>query len=103
MTNVIIIYKNDFISNIEIRGHALSAQYGRDTICAGISTVVFGICNALEELTDYDESQIKFEEELIVIPNISNNKEIQLICEVLIVQLKTIEQSYPKYIEISFH
>lgn len=102
MTSVIIIRNNNFISNIEIKGHALSAQYGSDTVCAGISTVVFGFCNALAELTSYNEDQINFKEELIVIPNISNYKEIQLICEVLIVQLKTIEQSYPKYIEISF-
>ena len=102
MTNVKIIKKDDTISYIEIKGHALSAQYGHDVVCAGISTVVFGICNALEELTDYDESQIIFEDGLIAIPNILDNETVQLICKVLIVELKTIHQSYPKYIEISY-
>ncbi len=97
------IFKNDsFISQIEIRGHALSGKYNEDIVCAGISSVVFGICNALEQLSVYNENQIVFEDELIKIPNITNQKEVQLICKTLIVQLQTIKRSYPKYIDISF-
>ncbi|MDF2700294.1 MAG: hypothetical protein K0Q49_1852 [Haloplasmataceae bacterium] len=102
MTNVIIFKQNNFITHIEVKGHALSEESGRDVVCAGISTVITGICNALAELTDYDEKQITIKKGLVVIPNISEDEKIQFICEVLIVQLKMIEVSYPKYIEISY-
>lgn len=101
MTKVTILKCGNFISNIEIKGHALSSEYGKDVVCAGISTVITGICNSLEELTDYNVNQITIKSGHVIIPNINKDEKIQLICEVMIVQLKMIEQSYPKYIEIS--
>ncbi|NLC95173.1 MAG: ribosomal-processing cysteine protease Prp [Bacilli bacterium] len=102
MTKVVIRKKNDLIKDIEIKGHAFSGPYNQDIVCAGISSIVFGTCNALAELSNYDEEQIIFKDALIKIPNISEDKETQLICQVMIVQLKTIEQSYPQYIEIAY-
>ncbi|NLG81724.1 MAG: ribosomal-processing cysteine protease Prp [Bacilli bacterium] len=102
MTKVTIKKKDDLITDIEIKGHALSGPYNQDLVCAGISSIVFGTCNALAELSSYDEDQIGFIDGLIRIPNISEDSETQLICQVMIVQLKTIEQSYPQYIEIAY-
>lgn len=102
MTKVTIKKNASFISDIEIKGHALSGKYNEDIVCAGISSIVFGIINALEELTNYDTNYIIFEEDMIKVPYLSEDKEVQLICEVMIVQLQTIAESYPKYIEISF-
>jgi hypothetical protein len=102
MTNVKVTRNDHLISDIEIKGHALSGRYNKDIVCAGISSVVFGICNALNELSSYNEELIIFKDEMIKISDISNDKNVQLICEVLIVQLETIKRSYPKYIEISF-
>lgn len=101
MTKVKVVKRGKIISYIEVEGHALSAKYGKDLVCAGISAVIFGICNSLEDLTDYDESQIIFKEGLIALPNLLDDEKVQLICETLITQLRTIEKSYPKYIEIS--
>ncbi len=102
MTHVTVKKANGYISEIEIKGHALSGKYNHDIVCAGISTVVFGICNSLEELSTYDTNQIIFQDDMIKIPNLIDQKDIQIICEVMIVQLQTIQRSYPKYIEISF-
>lgn len=102
MTHVTITKENNLITEIEIKGHALSGKYNEDIVCAGISSVVFGICNALTSLTDYNEDLIIFADGYIKIPHLTNDNNIQLICEVLIVQLKTIKQSYPKYIDIAF-
>jgi uncharacterized protein YsxB (DUF464 family) len=100
MTNVIIRKKEDLIFEIEVNGHAMSAQYGNDVVCAGISSVVFGACNSLDELSNYNTEQILVEDGKVLIPNLAKEKNVQLICQVLIVQLKTIERSYPKYISI---
>jgi|SRR5690554_1042036 len=102
MTKITISKKDNYIVEIEIKGHALSAKYNEDIVCAGISSVVFGICNALTKLTNYNENLIIFQDSLIRLSQISNEKDVQLICEVMIVQLETIKRSYPKYIEIAF-
>ncbi len=101
MTHVKIIKKQNMTTHIEVKGHALSAQYGKDIVCAGISTVITGICNALDAISIYDGNQITIKEGLVIIPNLIDNEKVQIICEVLIVQLQMIERSYPKYIEIS--
>jgi uncharacterized protein len=102
MTKVKIYQKQDHVDKIIIKGHALSGEYGHDVVCAGISTVVTGICNALEELSDYATEMITFNEGYVEIPNLNDDAKIQLIIDVLIVQLKTIEHIYSDYIEISY-
>jgi uncharacterized protein len=102
MTEIKIFKEENHIGKIVLSGHALYARHGKDLVCAGISSVITGICNALDELTDYDSEQITIDDGYVEIPNLTNNGQVQLICEVLIVQLKTIETVYPKYIEISY-
>jgi uncharacterized protein len=102
MTGVQVYQKQDYVDKIIIKGHALSGEYGHDVVCAGISTVVTGICNALEELSDYAEKMITYKEGYVEIPNLIDDAKVQLIIDVLIVQLKTIENVYSDYIEISY-
>jgi uncharacterized protein YsxB (DUF464 family) len=102
MTLVKIYQHQDFINQVTISGHALSGKYGSDVVCAGISTVITGLCNALVELSDYDENKIIFKEGYVNIPDLNPNEFVQLIINVLIVQLKTIEKTYSNYIEISY-
>lgn len=102
MTKVEIIKQNDYITEIIISGHALGGKYGHDVVCAGISTVVTGICNALTELVSFNEANITFEEGYVKIAHLTNAENVQLIINVLIVQLQTIENVYPKYIEVSY-
>ena len=102
MTSVLIHKENNLITCIEIKGHALFNEHGKDIVCAGISSIVFGACNALEELTTYDENQIEVTSGCVKIPDIKNDERMQLVCEVMIVQMETIKRSYPKYIEIAY-
>lgn len=102
MTKVKIKKQAESIVNIVISGHAMSAEYGQDLVCAGISSVVTGICNALDTLSNYDTSKIIMKAGYVEIPDVSRDEREQLILQVLIVQLKTIEEVYPDYIEISY-
>jgi len=100
MTKVTIKKQNNIITEIDVNGHAMSAEYGKDVVCAGISTVVIGTCNALGEMTNYDTNQIKISDGRVLIPDISSDIVIQIICRVMIVQLETIEEKYPKYVKV---
>lgn len=102
MINVEIKVHHDFIKFIEIRGHAYSGESGHDLICAGVSTAVTGVINMLET-TDYLDSKefdYQVDSGYVRIGINKSNRDCQVILETLKMILVTIENSYPKNIEI---
>lgn len=95
------------ITSFTMSGHADFAEKGSDIVCAGASTVSFGIVNAIMSLTDI-QPEIKLGEDggylSCVIPeNISNESQekVQLLLHALLVSLQTLERDYGKYIKIT--
>lgn len=82
---------------LEIKGHACSSEPGKDLICAGVSSIVTGGFNALKK----DEiSSITLEEGYAKVELTNDSTYSNLVLEVILVQLQTIEVSYPQYIDI---
>jgi hypothetical protein len=89
-----------------MKGHARYDDPGRDIVCAGASAVTFGTLNALEGLlgvvpdieTDEGDGYVK----AVLSERIPAErlKDVQLLLESMLVMLRTIEQSYGKYIRI---
>ena len=85
-------------SSLTVKGHAGSGEYGHDLVCAGVSTVLVGSCNALEEVQKFeiiieegfasikDKEEISFHDEVFI--------------ETMIKSLLTMEESYGKFIQI---
>lgn len=85
------------IQTITVSGHANYKAYGEDLICAGVSAIMFGLCNALDELktkSNYEikTNQFKIQSDLSTKSNTILNTGL--------VQLQTIAESYPKNIKI---
>ena len=88
---------NKFIS-LEVKGHAKSAEQGKDLVCAGVSTVLTGGFNSLESPKSFE---LKLEEGYALakaIKEVSSHDEVVL--ETIINSLKTMEESYPQFINI---
>lgn len=98
MINVDIKKKNNQITSIIIKGHALSNDYGKDLVCAGVSTACFGICNALDYY--HFDGDIIVNEGYLEIKIYNTNEQIETVLETFKIILCTIEQSYNKYIKI---
>jgi len=98
MIKVEIQYRGKGIESLLIKGHANSGDYGKDLVCAGVSAVSVGALNALEDSDDYD---IEIESGRIHVdfPETMSEHDVTVI-EVMILQLKTIQGSYPGTIEI---
>ena len=101
MIKVVVKRKENHIRKIQTEGHALFDINGKDIVCAGVSAILIGGINAINEmelisLCDYEVDEGK------VILNIKdcNHSNLQVILETLYVQLKTIEESYSNYISI---
>lgn len=100
MINVVIKYANDQLTSIVVKGHAQSAEAGKDLVCAGVSAVTIG---ALNSLTDSDSSfDIEIKDGYVkVIPEHRMTYENEIVMNVLITSLKTIAESYREYIKIT--
>ena len=97
MIKVEFKYVDDKFSYLKIQGHANSAEYGHDLICAGVSAIVIGALNNI----DTNNYEIKIKEGLteVQLKN-ENTTHDNIVFETMYFQLKTIEESYPKNIKI---
>jgi len=96
-----IVIKRDVSSqkiiSIEVKGHANSAEYGKDLVCAAVSTVMTGGMNALTD-KEYD---FKLEEGHIYVKALDIPSDYDsVVLKTMEVQLMTIEESNHKYVQI---
>jgi len=84
---------------IIITGHAGFADYGKDIVCASVSSIIITSVNAClrieEKSLDYREDKDK-----LTIHILSNNKNVLLIMENMIAELEELSLTYKKNIKI---
>ncbi len=87
-------------NHIEIKGHAMYDDYGKDIVCAAVSSIVITTINAI---LSFDKDAIKYEnKEGYININIVNESETtnKLITN-MVKLLKDLEQDYQKNIKIN--
>lgn len=91
-----VTIKND---HIEIKGHAMYDDHGKDIVCASVSTLLISNINLILKL---DENAIKYksEEGLIKLDIIKRDKIINVIISNMIEHLEELEKKYKKNIKI---
>lgn len=99
MISVVVTTLNDQVNSISVSGHALSANYGEDLVCAGVSSIVFGALNSFEQLVNDKVNLLVLENE-IKIEVIKYSLEVEILMKALIIQLETIQNSYQENINI---
>ena len=91
-------YKKSYFKSIKIQGHANYDFSGKDLVCAGISAIVNGTINFLEE-SYAKKCQISISEAKTTIKCLfPSSKEFQLCLKLFFYQLKNIALSYPQYV-----
>ena len=101
MIKIIINKKNQQIVEVKVTGHANSAEYGKDLVCAGVSSICVGIANALVSKDFMNYGSIDIKEGFVHIKVLKSTHDIQVVLETLEIMLDTIEESYTKYIKIT--
>ena len=101
MIKIQINKTNNKYSSLIVSGHSNYDEHGKDIICAGVSAIVTGGLNALinenKKKISYRVNDGYVNVEMLDI----NDDKLQIIMDVIITQLKTIEESYKKYVKIS--
>lgn len=103
MINVLIKKKQNHIINLKITGHAGSEVYGKDLVCAGVSTAGVGVLNMLSKKGFLDKriGTIEIDEGYINIVVNQVDEVCQVVLETLEVTLDTMVENYGQFIKIS--
>ena len=90
--------KDNDISKIIITGHAMYADFGKDIVCAAVSSTVITSVNAILSI---DENSINYEDKDGLMIEIKKNDYVtSKIIGSMISNLKQLEEAYPKNIQI---
>ena len=107
MTTIKIKKKNNDIICVECSNHTGFAEYGKDIVCAGVSSITQTAVLGIKELTNLkhnfviDEKLGYLKLELIDIENNSADfKNAQIILKTMYLGIKNLQEQYPKYIKL---
>ena len=99
MIHVRVVRKNHLIQSITVTGHADSDVYGHDLVCAIVSGIMTGLCNAMDILVGDDD--VICEEGHVEIHVAKPNEKTDLILETGLIQLKTAEEVNQDYLKVT--
>ena len=100
MIKVNIKQDNDIISNISITGHSLYDEYGKDIVCASVSSIVTTTVNAIVRL-EKDTIQYTLNDGFVNITIIENTIITETLITNMIELLKDLEKQYKENIKIN--
>lgn len=98
MIQVTVKRQGEDILGLKVTGHAGFAEKGKDLVCAGVSSVGFGLCNAFDEMhCDGEATAVGNVVEIKVKkPDVISNT----ILETGVIQLKTIQETSGSFVRI---
>ena len=98
MIKVILTKKDDNVNKVIINGHANYDDFGKDIVCAAVSSTVITTINILLSL---DNQSISYNDSRgLIIEVLKNDMTTKKIINVLISNLYELEKAYPKNIQI---
>lgn len=100
MVKVNVNSKDGIIVRVNVYDHAGYAESGQDLVCAAVSSITFGMMNALEELVP-GSCNYEINEASVIIKHDTFNEVANHLLESMIIQLLTIEENYQSYIHIT--
>lgn len=100
MIRVLFFQHEGHLSGVSLSGHAGYAAAGEDIVCAAVSTAVQITANTLTEIFHID-ADVSAEENVINIKLQENSpEEAEKLLMGLELEMKLLEEDYPKFIQI---
>lgn len=100
MITVDIKRKGTEIIEMNVSGHAAFAKHGEDLVCAGVSSIMVGTLNAIDQLCE-DMCALTLADACIQILVKTQSEQLQTILQTTCIQLETMCKSYDKFIKIN--
>lgn len=99
MIHIKIQKKEDYLSEIKLKGHALYDDYGKDIVCAGVSAILTTSVNGVLKVNK-NACHYKQEKDIFTIYDIQNDSLTQILMQNMIDLLKELANNYPKNIKV---
>ena len=99
MIKVNYVVSNNLIKSVSIKGHAFYDTYGKDIVCAAVSSIVTTTINDILALTE-DEIKYDTQDGNVLITVVSDNEVVEKLLNVMLNMLKELASDYPKNIKI---
>ena len=93
------VTKDSSFEKVIIDGHALYDDFGKDIVCAAVSSIVTTTVNACIKLKE-DALTYEYMDDSFRIDNISNDETTQKLIGNMVSLLKELEENYPKNINV---
>ncbi len=87
------------ILELVVTGHAGQAPKGEDLVCAGVSSILVGALNAIDQLANA-ACELSMQEGYVKIRQKKADERGQLLMKATLIALQTMEESYSSYIHI---
>lgn len=91
-----VIYNDN---TIKISGHADYAEYGKDIVCASVSSIITTVVNCVMNI-DKDSITYQDDGKTIIITKINKNEVVNTIFTTMIDILKDLENQYKENIKV---
>ncbi|MDO4593880.1 MAG: ribosomal-processing cysteine protease Prp [Tissierellia bacterium] len=93
--------RNAFLG-FEIKGHADYDEYGKDIVCAGVSTLATAIINTLDYY--HKKSQFIFTDQqgIMKLEITNNNNTTDILMRTFILGIENIEKNFKEYVKLHF-
>lgn len=102
MIKVGYFYNDDFkLKGFSVKGHAEYAEYGKDIVCAAVTTHAVGVINSLDVLQKVEfENVIAEEGRIECVVKDKDIEKAQLLLQHFQLAISEIKREYPKNIKI---
>lgn len=99
MIKITTITKNNIIDSINVKGHAKYDDYGKDIVCASVSSIITTTINAILSINS-NAIEYKSDEGYINIKILAHDEITNKLIKNMIDLLKSLEKNYAKNIKI---
>lgn len=106
MIKIEMVKVNNNLESVSINGHANSAEYGRDLVCAAVSVLSQGVINGMIKSLDGREDFFSLDDDGKIKINIPKDVDeiqkikLQALADVLEINFDDLSKTYSKYIKL---
>ena len=99
MIRVNFYKKGDMLTGFECKGHAESAEYGQDILCAFVSSACYMTANTVTEVLKLS-ADTRVTDGYMRVSNISSPEKAQDILKGMLLHMEELQKDYPEKIKV---
>ncbi len=104
MIRIVVTKQGDFVTQVEVKGHAGYAKFGKDIVCSAVSSIA---CTALMGVVEFSSQKVEYVKEegylRFSVPSPQSEEErirLDAVTKTMLLGLRDIQSGYKAYIKL---